>query len=269
MTGDLSSSGLGTVISPKWLGQVAQLRSSFVTATPFSHVVLDDFLVESQAQAMLEEFPTIDSMPQSRDYVFGDKRELSSLEHAGPASVRYYQAMTSQDFTAFLGDLTGLPLFVDPNFHGGGFHQGGDGSFLDMHVDFNIHPMHGNWQRMLNILLYLCPDWKPEFGGDLQIKSRVEEEPTSIALGFNRAVIMLTADNTYHGFRKMHPPTGVTRKSIATYAYQIVSNPDVIAHTTRWVPDNAGVTKRILARHFDTLVRIKQRAFTSRTARNR
>jgi len=269
MTDDRSSSDLRTVISPKWLGQVAHLRSSFDTAAPFPHVVLDDFLVESQAQAMLEEFPAIAVMPQSRDYVFGDKRELSSLEQAGPACVRYYEAMTSQDFAAFLGDLTGLPLFVDPDFHGGGFHQGGDGSFLDMHVDFNIHPMHGNWQRMLNILLYLCPDWNPEYGGDLQIKSRIEEEPTSIALGFNRAVIMLTADNTYHGFRKMHPPAGVTRKSIATYAYQMVSNSDVVAHTTRWVPEDASVTKRILARHYDTVVRIKQRVFASRTARNR
>jgi hypothetical protein len=34
----------------------------------------------------------------------------------------------------------GRPLLVDPTFHGGGFHQGGYGSYLDPHVDFNIRP---------------------------------------------------------------------------------------------------------------------------------
>ncbi|HMK63493.1 MAG TPA: 2OG-Fe(II) oxygenase [Acidimicrobiales bacterium] len=262
-------SSITSVISPKWLAHAHELFPVFESASPFPHLVLDDFLVEDQARAMLSEFPSEQSMPNSRDYVFAAKRELSSIEGAGPACLRFYQAVISPEFTAFLGDLTGLELFVDPAFHGGGFHQGGDGSFLDMHVDFNIHPMHNDWRRMLNILVYLCPDWDPAWGGDLLIKRHVQDEPMVVPVGFNRAVIMRTADDTYHGFRRMQLPAGVTRKSVATYAYELVGDRHIPAHTTRWVPEEAGAAKRALARHYDAVVGWKQRLMPSRTAKNR
>src|SRR5262249_56627219 len=104
--------------------------------------------------------------------------------------------------------------------HGGGFHQGGDGSFLDTHVDFNIHPRHEDWLRVLNILLYLNKDWPPEYGGDLLVRRNPADEPRSIAPVFNRCVIMLTSDDTYHGYRKMTLPPGETRQAIAADAYE-------------------------------------------------
>ena len=65
----------------------------------------------------------------------------------------------SDEFAGIVGTITGRKLFVDPAFHGGGFHQGGDGSLLDTHVDFNIHPKHDDWLRVLNLLLYMNKDW--------------------------------------------------------------------------------------------------------------
>src|SRR5207302_6775883 len=129
-------------------------------------------------------------------------------------------------------------LFVDPVFHGGGFHQGGDGSFLDMHTDFNIHPLHPDWLRMLNILIYLNRDWEEAWGGHLLIKARIDQEPVAIAPAFNRAVIMLTAAHTYHGYRRMALPAGVTRKSIATYAYREIEAGSLATRTTGWVPEH-------------------------------
>jgi hypothetical protein len=253
----------------RWLSEGGSLRSQFETAQPFPLVVLDEFLEPAEARALLAEFPAIDAMPRSQDYVFGKKHELSSIEGSGPAGARFYQAMTGPAFARFLGDLTGWELFVDPAFHGGGFHQGGDGSFLDMHVDFNIHPLHPSWMRMLNVLLYLNPEWDEAWGGHLIVKSRVDEEPRAIAPLFNRAVIMLTAANTYHGYRKMSLPPGVTRKSLATYAYREVPVGSEPVRTTGWVPEGAGPAKRLLARNYNGLVRLKNRLFGSGTAGNR
>jgi hypothetical protein len=201
--------------------------------------------------------------------VFGNKRELSSVESSGPAGRMFYQGVTSPAFADFLRDLTGWDLIVDPAFHGGGFHQGGDGSYLDMHVDFNIHPLHPTWLRTLNILVYLNTSWSDEWGGQLLVRSDVREEPVAIAPKFNRAVVMLTSDTTYHGYRKMTLPPGVTRKSLATYAYRVIGPESVRARTTGWVPEDAGFTKRLLAKHYDRLVRIKNRVMGSGTARNR
>jgi hypothetical protein len=207
-------------------------------------------------------------MPKSRDYVFSDKRELSSIELQGPAGARFHAAMTSPEFASFLADLTGWELFIDPAFHGGGFHQGGDGSYLDMHTDFNLHPLHPSWQRTLNLLLYLNRDWQDGWGGHLLVKAAPPDEPRAIAPLFNRMVIMLTDDRTYHGYRKMSLPPGVARKSVASYAYRL-NEGAVAARTTAWVPEGAGTAKKLLARNYDRLARVKNRLFGSGTARNR
>ena len=73
------------------------------------------------------------------------------------------------EFAAFLGTIAGKTIFVDPEYVGGGFHAGAEGSYLDLHVDFNIHPTHPTWLREFNILLYLNPGWEPSWGGELQL----------------------------------------------------------------------------------------------------
>ncbi|MHB8669956.1 MAG: 2OG-Fe(II) oxygenase [Acidimicrobiales bacterium] len=256
-------------ISASWLARASSLRSDFERAEPFPLLVLDEFLDPSFAADLLAEFPSMDLMPRSQDYLFGRKHELSSVEQAGTAGARFYQAMTSKTFASFLSEVTGWDLFVDPAFHGGGFHQGGDGSFLDMHVDFNLHPLNRTWLRMLNILLYMNQDWEESWGGHLMVKSGVDAPTRAIAPTFNRAVIMMTAGNTYHGYRRMSLPPGVTRKSIATYAYREIQEGSAAYRTTGWVPEGAALPKRLVARHYNTLVRLKNRWFGSGTARNR
>ena len=252
-----------------WHADVDALASSYATAQPFPHIVLDGFIAEDLARSLLEEFPDISEMPRSRDYVFGNKHELSSVEQRGAAGRRYRDEVLSADFAALVSAICGQQVVVDPGFHGGGFHQGGDGSYLDFHVDFNIHPQRPDWLRTLNVLLYLNPDWRPEYGGALQIKNRVDGPVTEIAPLFNRGVIMETSDRTYHGYTRTTLPPGTTRKSIAAYAYQVVAPGAVRAHTTGWHPEDASPLKRALAARYDLLVRAKNKVFGSATARNR
>lgn len=251
-----------------WVGRGRKLRESFEAAEPFPHVVIDGFLARDFANALAEEFPAPADMPKSRDYVFGEKRELSSIEARGPQSRAYHDLLLSPGFAEVLNELTGRELFVDPAHHGGGFHQGGDGSFLETHVDFNVHPLHGDWLRVLNILLYLSKDWQSEYDGALLVRTDPRAEPARIMPAFNRAVIMLTAHNTYHGYRRMSLPPGVTRKLIASYAYEQIDEGSVRPRTTGWAPET-GRIKGLLARHYDPLVRAKNRVFGSGTARNR
>lgn len=251
-----------------WHRNAAQLAEQFATAQPFPHVVIDDFLDHDFALQLLGEFPAAEEMPHSRDYVFGDKRELSSLESRGPVSKSYHDMLLSEDFAAVLERLTGRRLFVDPAHHGGGFHRGTNGSYLDTHVDFNVHPLHDDWRRTLNILLYLCPDWRPEYDGALLVRTSPDDEPTRILPGFNRAVIMLTGDNTYHGYRKMTLPPGVSRNLIATYAYELVRPGSLKARSTSWAPES-GRTKQLLARYHGPLTKMKNKVLGSGTAKNR
>ncbi|HWC33185.1 MAG TPA: 2OG-Fe(II) oxygenase [Mycobacteriales bacterium] len=252
-----------------WIDAGEELAADFRNASPFPVLVIDEFLDIATADALLAEFPAPDAMPKSRDYMFGDKRELSSVAEQGPASRAFYDALLGEEFRRFLCALTGKELFVDPAFHGGGFHQSGDGGYLDTHVDFNIHPLHPDWLRTLNILLYLNKDWLDSYDGRLLIKARPEDEPRAIEPLFNRGVIMVSDERAYHGFRRMTLPPGVTRKSIATYAYQQIEVGSTKARTTGWAPDEASAFKRAIARHYDAAVRVKSRFLGSATAKNR
>jgi Rps23 Pro-64 3,4-dihydroxylase Tpa1-like proline 4-hydroxylase len=249
----------GESILGAWSKDVAPLAAEYAAGEPFPLLLIDGFLEESFAEQLLSEFPSIDGMAHSKDYVFGDKREEADFAKAGPASQAYYDYLLSDEFAQIVSTITGRTLFMDPSFHGGGFHQGGDGSHLDTHVDFNIHPKHKDWLRVLNVLLYMNKDWKPEWDGALLVRTDPKNEPRAIAPLFNRGVLMLTSDNTYHGYRKMSLPPGVTRKSVAGYAYELIDETSVKARTTSWAPEDGGVLKKSLAKHWTSLSAAKNK----------
>ncbi|MEQ8423791.1 MAG: 2OG-Fe(II) oxygenase, partial [Cyclobacteriaceae bacterium] len=135
-------------------------------------------------------------------------------------------------------------------FFGGGLHQSTHGAFLDVHVDFNIHPETG-FHRRLNLILYFNKNWKPEYEGKLELwdmtkKTRLE----NYSPNFNRCVIFETNEYSYHGHPKpLNTPPGTTRKSMALYYYtkDRSANEIVASHNTRYVNTSgfAGVVKNI------------------------
>ena len=130
-----------------------------------------------------------------------------------------------------------------------------------------MHPLHPDWLRTLNILLYLNKDWKNEYDGRLIIKASRTTSPGDPSAVQPRSV-MLTDAHTYHGFKKMSLPPGVTRKSIATTPTRW-SPGSQTARTTGWAPEKGNVLKNSLARHYDTSVKAKTKIFGSATAKNR
>lgn len=54
------SAPLPSVLSPRALGSVDDLSASFARATPFRHVVIDDFLDAGFARRLAAQFPDFD-----------------------------------------------------------------------------------------------------------------------------------------------------------------------------------------------------------------
>ena len=86
----------------------------------------------------------------------------------------------------------------------------GENQFLNPHLD-NSHDKDRNRWRVLNLLYYVTPDWKEEYGGNLELwPNGLKEKPVTIYSKFNRLVIMATHNNSLHsvspvkfnGFRK-------------------------------------------------------------------
>src|SRR5262249_35198289 len=153
--------------------RAGELAVSFAGASPFRHVVIDDLVDPTSLEELRQEIPDpIEAgIHKSRDYVFArNKFEKSGFADFGTRCRELYEEVCSPAVARMLSAIAGEEVFVDREFHGGGVHQGGEGSFLDMHVDFNIHPAHLDWMRHLNVLLYLNQGWKPGWGGRLKLR---------------------------------------------------------------------------------------------------
>jgi hypothetical protein len=242
-------------------------RMDFLLAKPFPHLVIDGFCEKEKLEQLLVEMPEIST--KSRDYVFAaNKFEKSRFSEISALYKELYDDLLSDRFSDFLKFITNENVFVDPAFHGGGIHQGKKGSFLDMHIDFNYHPLHADWYRTLNLLLYVNKDWDPAYGGQLQLEDLRTGETKAIGIPFNRMVIQLTGKHTLHGYHKTNFPDGKYRTSIAGYAYTIHKHRIEKPRTTDWHPGDGEPVKKLLAKIYDPAVKVKNRLFGSSTAKN-
>jgi len=199
------------------------LREQYANAQPFPHIVIDGLFDDADLDAVLDDFPTAETMR----WVRFDNRLEKKLGFSHEQSVvservrRFLDAMNGFEMLLFLEQLSGIEgLIPDPYFGGGGLHQIEPGGFLKIHADFNVHPkLH--LDRRLNMLTYLNKGWREEWGGHLELwDSEMQKCRVKIAPLFNRTVVFSTTDTSFHGHP--HPlasPAGVTRKSVSLYYY--------------------------------------------------
>jgi len=208
------------VINPIYLEKntIDKLVADFKDAKPCKHVVLPNFLNEDFATTIYENFPKLDSLKVIRKSINENKSEDYHFERFHPNFSILKKALAQPEFIKIVEQITGINGLVTTNDAlGAGVHQGGNGSYVDVHIDSNFNPMENLWRR-LNLLIYLNKNWKPEYGGELELwDQKMTKCETNIPCDWNRAVIFLTDETTPHGYRKINVPEGETRKSFYTY----------------------------------------------------
>lgn len=245
-----------------------KLRAGYLLARPFPYLVIDNFCDAGKAELLYNKIPELNN--KSRDYMFAkNKFEKSNYRELGVEFDELYRDLSSKRMNDFLSFIANEEIFVDPDNHGGGLHQGKKNSFLDMHLDFNYHPLKRGWYRNMNLLFYLNKDWKPEYGGHLKLLDRRTGEEKALEVPFNRMIIQQTRVYTLHGYDQTNFPENRYRTSIATYAYtlhqQLIEKP----RTTDWFVHKDQPIKRMVASVYGPAVKIKNYFFGSATARNK
>lgn len=220
--------GPGFFFAPSLFAQhLAHHAGSFAEASPFAHVVMDDFLPASLADALAHVFPS-PSHPHFRRVDHAEQAgrlghlQRADFEGVDPLVRHTLDQLNGAVFLRFLEQLTGLRgLIGDPSFRAAGVHVTLPGGHLDLHADFNRDRFRG-LARSLTVLLYLNPGWQDAWGGALELwpadRSACGQR---IAPRHNRCVVMVHADDGYHG----HPeplacPADRVRQSLAAYYYQ-------------------------------------------------
>lgn len=208
------------------IGRLAGIQPE---SKPFFHTVIDDFLPDKLANDLYNEFPDYNN-----DIWFNyknkieDKKLLSDWRKFPKETYQFFSFLNSNVVLDTLSHSVSCPLQADHGLHGGGWHIHANGGKLNPHLDYSIHPML-KLQRKLNLIVYLCKDWKEEYGGHFGLWEQDGERKRSgqlakeIPMGFNKAVIFDTTQNSWHGLsREVNCPEQLYRKSLAIY---YLSNP--------------------------------------------
>lgn len=207
----------------KWGPLVRHLARQYRSASPFPHIHVAPFLEPEVANEVAEDFPENHSAEWIR-YKHGNENKMGLNRRAlFPSSIRdVVDELNSPPFVAWLSELTGIPnLIADPALDGGGLHQVASGGFLNVHTDFSVHHYRPHWQRRVNLIVYLTPNWREEWGGALEFwDAGMRQRAAHYYPNFNHAVIFNTDGASFHGFPEpIRCPDDLSRRSLALYYY--------------------------------------------------
>lgn len=215
---------------PKLMELASQRHDSYVAAEPFPHCVIDDFVSPEWIERILREIPEADpSMQRQNNTAVDDASKPAQWNKVGIQDEKYFSSLVrrvfhelnSWSFLRFLERLTGIAnLLPDPSLRGGGVHQTGPGGLLQVHADFNQHPIYG-LDRRLNFLLYLNKEWKEEYGGHIELWNKDLTQCVHRVLPVaGRCVVFSTTSESWHGHPKpLACPENMMRRSLALYYY--------------------------------------------------
>lgn len=233
----------------------SDLRESYLSADPFPHIVLDGVFPNDLMERVAEEFPSYESA-RNKGREFRKAKEnlkvgLWNYDEFPPAAQAFCDMVSGEDFLAFLTEMTGIEkLLSDPKMVGGGLHLTAPGGRLDVHVDFNYREDF-DWHRRLNLLVYFNKEWKPEWGGQLELwNEQVTVCKQVVEPLFNRCVLFETSERSFHGVRPIMPAAAGPRLSFAAYYYTEEAPEGWAgeAHSTLFKPrpGEGGLLKRVL-----------------------
>jgi Rps23 Pro-64 3,4-dihydroxylase Tpa1-like proline 4-hydroxylase len=186
--------------------QIESYNENFLLSVPFNYLVLDNFVENTLLEKVLEEIKNIPDDDFYQAIVVGlpnvtkNKFAIDEFDKFGIITQKLIGYLNSKDFIKWISNVTGIENLQPDNFNmGGGIHKTKKDGHLNIHCDFNKHEETGKYRR-INLLLYLNKDYKEEYNGHLELWNKdMTCCEKKIAPIFNRAVIMRTTDDGFHG----------------------------------------------------------------------
>lgn len=186
--------------------ELEQIRHQWSSSTGVSYFVVDDVLPQEWAQRIATAFPDSGSMMLRRSL-----RELkfvsAQMNNHNPLLEEAIFAFQAQSVLERVQQITGLrDLEPDELLYAGGISVMGQSHFLNPHLD-NSHDKSRSRYRVLNLLYYVSPDWKPENGGNLELwPEGPGGKQITVTSTFNRLVVMITHQHSWHSVSPITAP---------------------------------------------------------------
>ena len=185
---------------------------------PFTWVHIREFLPAAAARRLAEEFPAAELSESRSPTAHYHLSDCTVIEDGEPTDVVQRLTPGWQDFVELLlsaayrefvaeatgADLDGCRLKVRPC-------QYEPGHFMTAHTD--------KPDRVVTQVVYLNADWPEEWGGQLDILTRPDDDdPQAVAARvwprLNNSVLFVRCDRSYHAVRPVDVRAGGLRRSV-------------------------------------------------------
>ena len=202
-----------------WTCNFEKYKLSFLNAQPFEHVVIDNFLEETYAEKIHDLFPVIDSNWHEYKNPIEVKYAYDNINKLPIELKNYFYYLSSPVITNIISNITEISnLEYDEYLHGAGLHSHSRYGRLNIHLDYEKHPITGK-ERRINIILFMTKNWNTNWNGANELWDKdVTKCIAKTEIKFNRAILFKTNDISWHGLpEKIMCPENIFRKSLAYY----------------------------------------------------
>jgi Rps23 Pro-64 3,4-dihydroxylase Tpa1-like proline 4-hydroxylase len=196
---------------------------------PFPHVVIDNFIHPDRLTNILTEMQNTEAQTKS---VVSSSSSPYEFNHYGLFNAANYGSnlrqifaeLNSPEFIKRIEKITGVENIIcnELSLYGTGVHRIKSKGFLQFHTDFNTYHSRGRKLDLrVHLVLYLNPDWNPEYKGqlglcDIHTKTCVKK----IIPSLNRCVIFNTTSTSVYGYPEpLNTPDDVSCQFISVYYY--------------------------------------------------
>ncbi|TGX46600.1 2OG-Fe(II) oxygenase [Sphingomonas naasensis] len=172
------------------------------------HCAIDSLLPDDVALAIHAAFPRDGEGFMTRKSFREHKRTSANLDQYPLILADITYALQNPRVTQRISELTGMDgMEPDPHLYAGGLSMMFPGDFLNPHID-NSHESSRSKYRRINLLYYVTPEWRPEYGGNLELWDDQVTSPVTIPSLFNRLVLMETNKLSWHSVSQVVPGRG-------------------------------------------------------------
>lgn len=196
---------LANLIAEKLSLNIDSLRVYFdssLSEVGVRYCYIDNLLPENVVEEIYKNFPKTSEM-RLMDSFREKKFTSKNFDKFDPILKAITFAIQHPKVIEVVERITGIKEQIpDPSLYAGGLSAMAKGHYLGPHID-NSHEASRKYYRTLNLLYYVTPDWKLEYGGNLELWNNDVKKNTTIVSAFNRLAIMETTPTSWHSVSKV------------------------------------------------------------------
>lgn len=159
---------------------------------------LDNLLPDDIALKIYKNFPESSQMVLKKS-IREDKYVAAQMNRYHPILEEIIYAFQDKKIVDLVAEICNIKEAIpDDNLYAGGISMMGKNQFLNPHLD-NSHDKDRECWRVLNLLYYVTPNWKEEYGGNLELwPNGLKQSQITLHSKFNRLIVMATHNNSLH-----------------------------------------------------------------------